>query len=139
MARLPFRSEARQVLEDERTEGGERLFLSMRTFAVLLQTFPTSLVDLLRQFAPRTTSIQQQHDFSPHLVAFVAESISLLRQSKEREFDLMEIHSRNVVSVAFVVSICVWIFGLTFSQEVSKLLESLLHAFEFRHCVASLK
>jgi hypothetical protein len=50
----------------------------------------------------------------------------------------MEIDSRNVVSIAFVVSICVWIFGLTFGQEVSKLLEPLLDAFEFRHCVASL-
>jgi hypothetical protein len=108
MARLPFRFEARQVLEDERTEEAERLSSSMRTFARLLRKF-------------------------------LVESISLLNQSKEREFDLMEIHSRNVVSVAFVVSICVRIFGLTFSQEVSKLLEPLLDAFEFRHCVASLK
>jgi hypothetical protein len=72
--------------------------------------------------------IQQQHDFPPHLVALGAKSISLLNQSKEREFDLMEIDSRNVVSVAFVVAVCVWIFRLPFEQEVFELLEPLLDA-----------
>jgi hypothetical protein len=75
--------------------------------------------------------------FARLLRKFLAESISLLRQSKERKFDLVQIDEAEIVRVMLIVSISVSIFRLKFEKPVSKLLEPLLDAFEFRHVVAS--